>query len=676
MNAETSTPTNASSGSQRRRALPSWLPFAMVIALGVMAYGGSLRGAFLLDDMSEIVANPAVHDLSDLGAVLGDRRPLVALSFAINYAIAAPPAGEPPDPAGFHVLNIAVHLCCALLLMAVVRRCAALSGVATNRAIWLGVMVASLWVVHPLTTQAVTYVTQRSESMMAALYLLTMYATLRIPDGRRWMIIGIVACAAGMLCKTVMITAPIAAIMMDRAFVARSWKTLVSTHGVFHAGLLLTIAIPFATGVAPGILATEASANANVGFAYKGIAPLEYLYTQANVIMRYLRLTFSPTDLHVLYDYPVATTLGAAMPALAIVAMLVVGSIVLLWRAPRWGVPAAMFFLILGPTSSIVPIRDVIFEHRMYLPLACIVVLVSCSAVRLVTLASSHLSVPSLLLYRPLAVGWSLLVFICIFMTAGRNRLYQVPATLWQQTVNAQPNNYRAYILLAQSHMERGESAAAIPAYERGRELALERPEGDVKPRDFINTIISLGIAKTDTGDIVGAEKEYDRALRRDPDNRIALYNYSILLARQGPRRYDRAIDLAVQLTRRQPTWIRGYEHLADLRLRNPAGRDTAGAIEAFRAGLEAQPDNESVRTTLAGLKLSIGETDGVEALLQRSLELNPRSVAALHNYGLLCERSGRTDEALQLYRSALQIQPDFAATITRLAILEGTTGP
>ena len=144
-------------------------------------------------------------------------RPVVNVSFAINYAIGA------FNVIGYHIWNIGVHLLCGLLIFAIVRRAlrlprlpAALGENATNVAF----AVALLWVLHPLNSEAVDYLSQRTESMMALFYLLTFWASLRA-SGRgtkKWHVVAVLSCALGMGCKESMVTAPVAVMLFDRIF--------------------------------------------------------------------------------------------------------------------------------------------------------------------------------------------------------------------------------------------------------------------------------------------------------------------------------------------------------------------------------------------------------------------------------------------------------------------------
>ncbi|HEV3003406.1 MAG TPA: hypothetical protein VGX78_03050, partial [Pirellulales bacterium] len=187
-----------------------------IALLGTVAFANGVRGAFYLDDFVTIVNNPTLRHLWPLTAVLSPPngctaagRPLLNLSFAINYAVGK------TEPLGFHLVNIALHVLAALVLFGVVRRTLLLRSFVVDRAMRLAMLVTMLWVVHPLQTESVTYIVQRAESLAGLLYLLTFYcvirgATLERRDkALRWYLLAVISCAAGMASKEVMATAPV-----------------------------------------------------------------------------------------------------------------------------------------------------------------------------------------------------------------------------------------------------------------------------------------------------------------------------------------------------------------------------------------------------------------------------------------------------------------------------------
>ena len=227
-----------------RDAAGRWRAALIVVAV-FLAYWNSFSSPFVFDDAASVVDNRQIREWWHVGGLLTSERelpvagrPLVNASFAFNYALGG------LDVRGYHAWNVAVHIACALLLFALVRRTLeqpALRDRFGSRAPDLAFAVALLWALHPLNTEAVDYVTQRTESMMALFYLATLVASSRAaaePSQRRWPIAAVVLCAAGMACKESMVTAPVMVAFYDRTFVFGSFKEAFAKRWRLYAGLV------------------------------------------------------------------------------------------------------------------------------------------------------------------------------------------------------------------------------------------------------------------------------------------------------------------------------------------------------------------------------------------------------------------------------------------------------
>ena len=346
----------------------------VILAVILAAYSNSFRGPFVIDDQASVVQNADIRELTRLDRVLSPRRdspvagrPLVNLSFALDYAVSG------LGVTAYHVTNLAWHVACAWLLFGVVRRTLALPSMppaVAADAPNLALAVAVVWGVHPLTTEVVDYLSQRTESMMACFLLLTLYAAIRSngSKGGGWHGFAIVACLAGTVCKETMAVTPLLVMLYDRVFLYRSWREATRARGSLYMGLVASWL------VLAGFVMSGPRA-AVTGFA-SGVSPWTYLLNQASIVVEYLRLTVWPSGLVVLYGWPDMLTLWDVLPqAVSLVAMLVV-TIVGLVRVPPLGFLGAWFFVALAPASSVLPIvTEVGAERRMYVPLMALATL-------------------------------------------------------------------------------------------------------------------------------------------------------------------------------------------------------------------------------------------------------------------------------------------------------------
>jgi hypothetical protein len=320
--------------------LRRWAPWLIALA-GLAAYANSLTGVFVLDDQRWIVESSPLRQLWPPSS----SRPLVHLTLALNYAWSG------LAPWSYHIVNLVIHVLAGLTLYGLARR--TLPHEPAESAAGLAASVALLWLVHPIQTESVTYVIQRAESLMGLFYLLTLYCAARGPG---WEAGAVLACLAGMLTKPTMVTAPLAVVVCDHAFWGRHrWK--------FYAALAATwLALAWALRAGAGDWERSA------GYGFQAVSALDYAMSQPAVIMHYLRLMVWPHPLCLDYAWPV----GVSWPATVAVAVALAATGWSLWRRPAAGAVAALFWLTLAPSSSFIPINDLAFEHRMYLPSAAV----------------------------------------------------------------------------------------------------------------------------------------------------------------------------------------------------------------------------------------------------------------------------------------------------------------
>ena len=375
---------------------------AVLLVAGIAAYWNSFAGVLIFDDLQAIQDNKSIRSLVDLGAVLSPPassptagQPLVNLTLAINYAI-----GGTKDLRGYHAVNLAIHLLAALALMGVLRRTlltAPLVRRLGQAALPLAAGTALLWMLHPVQTEAVTYISQRLESLAGLLYLLTLYCTIRgagIAKSAGWYIAAIVCCAAGMATKTMMVTAPLVVWVYDQIFLAGGWRRRLARRWPLYVGLAATWAIP---------AAISASAPQAAGLPSVGV----YAKTQPGVIVQYLTLSLWPLGQSADYAWPWAGKAAEFVPHALTLAILLAMTVWALLRSSAAGMAGVWFFLILVPTSSLVPMADPIFEHRLYLPLAGLVALVVVGGYGLIASPPSKESAGSVPSGAQVSARWS-----------------------------------------------------------------------------------------------------------------------------------------------------------------------------------------------------------------------------------------------------------------------------
>jgi Tfp pilus assembly protein PilF len=507
----------------------------------------------------------------------------LSLSFALNYRL------YDLDPRGFHAGNLAIHLGAALLLFGVIRR--TLRRRAGDRGgIGLALCVALLWVVHPLQTEAVTYIVQRAESLMGFFLLLTLYCAVRGLDAARpylWHAGAVAACVLGMGTKETMVVAPLLVVLYDYTFAAR-WRPRL------YAGLAATWAV---------LLALLLATAGDVAKDFDGGGTLPYLLAQPGVVLHYLRLALWPQPLYVYVStvlFDVDTMRQVLLPATVIGALLG-GTAWALSRRRWYGFVGAWFFLILAPSSSIVATSDVIQEHRMYLPLAAVLVVVVVGADAVL----HQLSPP---VWRRGLGGALLVVAASLLGAATRDRNADYHGEFAMVHVADLPE---AYMVLAQHQLYRGDLDAAA---REAREV-LARRSSDWRDVVFAHFISAFAVERS--GDLEGAAAHLRRAAELYPDFAYARRELASVLMRLG--RLEEAAqecELALQTRPRFPE--AHYEYGMILMQRD----DSPRAVEHFERAVALQPDFAEAHYELGMALHDRGDLEGARRHLQRAIEL------------------------------------------------------
>ena len=282
----------------------------VLVVSGFAVYWNSLSAPFTFDDDHAIVINEQIRHLStsiaptEQGSPLAGR-PLVSLTFAVDYAL------DGLNVRGYRLVNISIHIINALLLFGILNNLARRKGApyAVDLTANLAFAAALIWMVHPLVTEPVDYVSQRTELMMAMFFLLTLYtggsavARRRGDDGTR-PALSVICCALGMACKETMVVAPAVVLLYDRTFAFGSFREALQRRGWYYAALCATWLVLVA-------LLWSSPRGDSAGFAGAAVSPWTYLLNQSVMIVRYLRLAFWPRGLVLDYGEPLHITLDS-----------------------------------------------------------------------------------------------------------------------------------------------------------------------------------------------------------------------------------------------------------------------------------------------------------------------------------------------------------------------------
>ncbi len=621
------------SDSQREetgRLTPARRAAALVILLFVTAaaYRGVIGNGFVYDDRTAVVKNPAVRSLARAPewvlspyAVAAYRRganlrPVTVASYALDYAL----WGE--RAAGFHAMNLAIHLTVVVLVYVLALR------------LWggdLSALVAAGWMaLHPINAQAVNYVSARSSTLaavgvLAAVWCYDRWAAGRAyaggRGGRSWMAGAVVAGAFALGAKESAAVLPLLILVWDRARFGdtASWRASVTRSAPFWG--LVGVWLLFRAAVLAG------------GASEHGVSAAWLLQGAAfggKIVATAAAHSIWPSGLAIDYGWPMALPAGGAVAAAAGVALVIagIGWMARLDRAAAWC--GAWFMVALAPTLALPLITRLALyqEHRVYLAEIGAAWLVGGLLHRAAQWAGARTA-----LRGAGAAGVIALAAVAAWVDGERTWVWGGTVRLWADALARYPdsalgraergtwlvNDGRlddaereflsvlqsmpaysyAHMMLGTIYAKRGEPARAIAAYRTALEFQARYAEARIR----------LGLVYEDLGWMDQALSEYERAIDDDPWASPAVILSASILDARG--RTDEAIQRLRRIAPDDPAFDEAQIRLGALLVKQ--GR-WADARDTLTAVLVRRPDSAEARGFLDAAVTGANRRDPLSA--------------------------------------------------------------
>lgn len=632
------------------RERPSWvtlvLPALFLVVLTAGVYLPALHGPFTFDDQPLLFGQSGVLSRAsdNLSSLWYGQRPLSDVSYYLNARIAG------PSPESFRIVNIALHILAGLVLLDLVRR--TLASPRFNMrwvtlATPLAAVIAGLWMIHPLQTQAVSYIAQRSEVMATLFIFMSLNALAMAAGGGRCASLvkaGVVfACVAAMFSKQIGFVTPVLLLLYDRTFWAGSFKASFKQRPLLHVAALLTLLFPWVMGLNKLVVSSTAGGQGGVsaGIGTRGISSSLYFFSEQSILVHYLQLIFWPATL--VLDYRYAVMEPAILPGLPSLAhglslalMLALGVLTAwaLWRRPAWGFLGVWFFLLLAPTSSFLPIADLAMEHRVYGGSAAVI-------------AATVMGITMLLLWsgrrKHYARSNARLIGMMLFLTAisalsvrtvYRNMDYASELRLWGKAHQDRPSNTRAMLVLGKL-VEPRNPLRALELYQ----LAARTEPGNYEPMIALGSFYLMNNAPAEAG------KWYEVSYRTSGDRLTYYLNMGMVAeAKKDLQAAAHFLSQALIVSPGNLQILTNFgmvlDQLANERLN--AG-DAAGAMSLRQNAVASQekilliePTHEKAQMNLATALVNMGmqqmlagDGKGAAASLSKSLSVQGRSDTA-----------------------------------------------
>lgn len=534
-----------------------------------LAYGPALGGPFVFDDTYLPMMDPRMAG-APFRSWLGVR-PVTMTSYWLNHEMSG------LEPYAYHLTNLLLHFVSAAMVAAVAYRLLEWAETPARLRPLLAAFAGGLFLLHPAQTEAVAYVSSRSESLSVACYYAALAAFVWRPRpsvrwGRALLILGLFVLAC--LSKEHAVTLPALLLLTDVLFhpygPVRGPRANWRVYAPVALGALAAVAFV--------LRALQGASSA--GFGVKGVTWQQYLYTQFRAIWAYVRVFVLPADLNVDRDFPLTRTLAEWDALAGLVALLAVVGLAWVYRKrfplAAWG--ALAFLLLLAPTSSVVPIQDTMVERRLYLPFVGLTMVLLEGLRRLnVTRAT-------------LAGSLGAVLVLCTVLTYQRNQVWSSPVLLWQDTVAKSPQKARPRLQLAYAYFRAGLCQEAVEQYG----VAAQR-----QPEDY-GLMLNWGLALECAQQPEAAAGKLVRATTLAQPEHGAHAHASLGMVYAKGKQPEKAAEALERALAINPQYDVAYAYRGNVRVMQAQYGE---AVNDFRRALELNPDNVVARQGLALLQ-------------------------------------------------------------------------
>jgi len=580
MQRSTKTPASGASAMAREAHGTSvWRALGLICLASVVVYGNTLGNQFVFDDYDVFVNRTEITSFTYVPEVLGlttgdlSYRPVRLISYMGDYFFSG------LDPLGYHVFNIFYHILAGLFVFLVTFR--------MGKNYWFSSLTSIIFVVHPIQTDSVTYLSGRRDILFSLFYLMSFYYFLKYrntPSFRYAFYVNLYY-VLGLFSKEMAVTLPAAAFCYDLlqrldgpGYLKRIWRSAIEA---LRESRYLYVSLFTGAGVFT-LYKTLISNPSTVEGYYGGTAAANFL-TVAEILVHYVFLLFFPITLNADYSYNAFPVVSSPFELKALLSVAILIAILcLVLRAVKRNRTMAFaglwFFITLLPTCHIFPHHELLAEHYLYLPLFGFALFSACVVESLLR-AFPHL--------KTVILGSVvLLVLTYSIRTMNRNADWKDDLTLWEKTVQTAPNCARARGNYGKALMVDGKFEWAVSELNRALQI----------DPCFVTAFSNLGVAHAAMGRYDEAIMNFEKAIRFKPEFPEAYYNLGLTWAKKGDFSqariaFEKALDLEPDLAPAHYNLGTIYRELGGLeKARHHFGRameirpDSQGALQAQKA--------------------------------------------------------------------------------------------
>jgi len=611
----------------------------IISLIALLAYSNTFYAEMQFDDTLQIVARQQVNHLSNFSSISDwsdiNKRPLAFFSFALNYYFGA------YHVFGYHLVNLIIHLLTALVLFLLSQFIfARIFKSNQQQTINIAALFTALiFVSHPIQTQAVTYIVQRMTSLATLFYLSSVWCYARgrklhistsVSKALIYYLLSLVAFILSLLSKQIAVTLPFALLLFEFFFIRdKHGKPFTKYIVVSFSAILIAILLFLLFGQLPR--QTEE------------ISRYDYLLTQFRVIVKYFQLLVLPINQNLDYNFQLSTSLFGwkEISSLFFILALIFSAVFLRKKEPAYAFGVLWIFLTLAVESSIIPIEDVLFEHRLYLPMAGFSILVSGLAVKYI---------------RP-GYLYLLMITVIISLTAAsrsRNRVWKTQRSLWTDVTNKSPNYARPWYNLGKVSYQDGNITDCIKYSKKSLEIEPNNPKA------WYNIGLCNEQLEKDELAIQFYRKslEYDSVFGRSLNNLGSIYIEK--------KKFNVAIDYLLKALRsnsKQPSILQ------NLSIAYFNSGNYSLAIKYNKKYLKIKPNDATIISDIGLAYLQLKDFENAKGWLEKAIKINPNIIKSYINLGSCNFQTGDYRAAAKQYEKALRIEPDNPLALKYLAL-------
>ncbi len=644
----------------------------LIAALGLFIYANTFNVPFTFDDKPSIVTNTVIRDFhvfidpSKLASLdtpsavksLFKTRFIGYLSFAADYWL------HGLDVTGYHVINLLIHIINAILIYWLVLLTFQTPFFSKHQnadksALLVAFFSALLFVCHPVQTQSVTYIVQRFTSLATLFYILSIVSYVKSRVCNMFMAryffysVSLISAILAMFTKEISFTLPLVITLYDFCFFQDTFKKRI----LYLLPILLTsLIIPIVlVGFNIFLLDINSIDNSLLFVSGRTISKTDYLFTQFRVIITYIRLLLFPVSQNLDYDYPIYHSFFTSAVFLSFIMLSLIFTAAMylfhLSRIPQnkyrycyriiaFGI--FFFFIALSVESGIIPIFDVIFEHRIYLPSIGLIISIVASLI----LLRGILKAKKIYIFKTIIPLLIAIVFVFSVAAHARNETWKTAIGLWEDSAIKSPNKPRPHYNLCLLYLGQGRYDDAI----KECTIAIN------KNHDFADAHNNLGVAYRRIGQSDLAMTEFQTAARLTPNDINIRRNLGLSYEEHGS--LSEAVEEFRVVMQYNPLFINELNNFGVTLYQQG---NLNAAIQRDKIVIKLKPDLDQAHYNLALAYKKQNHLEQAVTEFKTTISLNPNLARAHYNLALVLRQQGKLNAAAIALESALKLQPDYA---------------